>query len=98
MGIHPAQVRCSLTAVMKRTFIPSTFTETGYLQLGLVGGNQQGITDVYSNTGSMYITSLAFLPLGLPASHEFWSAPYTEWTSVKVWNGEAFNRDEPVDY
>jgi hypothetical protein len=98
VDIRPAQVRCALTAVMKRMFIPSTFTTDGWLQLGLVGDRQQGLADYYSNTGSMYLTSLAFLPLGLPASNEFWSGPFTEWTQLKAWNGEPFPKDYAVDY
>lgn len=96
--IKPAQVRSALTAVMKRIFIPSTFTEDGWLTLGLIGNEQQNLADYYSNTGSMYITSLVFLPLGLSASHEFWSAPFTEWTQLKAWSGKPFNKDYAVDY
>lgn len=96
--ISPAQVRCALTAVMKRMFIPSTFTKEGCLTLGLVGNQQQAITDGYSNTGSMYLTSYAFLPLGLPATHEFWTAPFTEWTQRKAWTGKPFAKDYAVDY
>lgn len=96
--LHPAQVRCALTAVLKRTFIPSTFTKSGYLQLGLVGDEQKGLADGYSDTGSMYMASLAFLPLGLPASNRFWAAPDMEWTSVKAWGGKPFKKDYAVDY
>ena len=96
--IKPAQVRCALTAVMKRMFIPSTFTNGGWLTLGLVGNKQTNLADYYSNTGSMYITSLVFLPLGLPATHEFWSGPFTEWTERKAWSGKTFPKDYAVDY
>jgi len=94
--IEPAQVRCALTAVMKRIFIPSTFTPKGWLRLGFVGDKQINIADSYSNTGSMYISSLAFLPLGLPASHKFWSGPFTDWTSRKAWSGQVFNIDHGI--
>lgn len=96
--IKPAQVRCALTAVMKNMFIPATFTNEGWLTLGLVGDKQKDLSDYYSNTGSMYITSLVFLPLGLPATHEFWSAPFTEWTQRKAWSGKPFKKDYAVDY
>jgi hypothetical protein len=96
--IKPAQVRCALTAVMKRMFIPETFTKGDWLTLGLVGSDQTNIADYYSNTGSMYITSLVFLPLGLPATHEFWSGPFTEWTELKAWSGKPFPKDYAVDY
>jgi len=96
--IEPAQVRCALTAVFKNIFIPSTFTKDGWLTLGLVGDKQADIADYYSNTGSMYLTSLAFLPLGLGADQAFWSNPYTSWTQKKAWSGEPFEKDYAVDY
>lgn len=96
--IAPAQVRCALTAVMKRMFIPATFTRQGWLTLGLIGDQQQNLADYYSNTGSMYITSLVFLPLGLPATHPFWADPFTEWTQRKAWSGKPFAKDYAVDY
>jgi hypothetical protein len=97
-GIKPAQVRCALTAVMKNMFIASTFTKRNWLTLGLIGDQQKDLADYYSNTGSMYVTSLVFLPLGLPASHEFWSAPFTDWTQRKAWSGQSFGKDYAVDY
>ncbi len=96
--ITPAQVRCALTAVMKRMFIPSTFTKEGCLTLGLVGDQQNAIADSYSNTGSMYLTSYAFLPLGLPSTHEFWTGPFTEWTQRKAWSGKPIAKDYAVNY
>jgi hypothetical protein len=96
--IAPAQVRCALTAVMKRMFIPETFTPEGWLTLGLVGNQQSAIADSYTNTGSLYLTSLVFLPLGLPTAHDFWNAPFAEWTQVKAWSGKPFKKDYAVDY
>lgn len=96
--IEPAQVRCALTAVMKRMFIPSTFTKEGWLTLGLLGDKQKGLSDYYSNTGSMYVTSLVFLSLGLPATNTFWSSPFASWTQRNAWNGEPFAKDYAVDY
>jgi len=96
--ISPAQVRCALTAVMRRMFVGDTFTKDGWLTLGLVGDRQADIADCYSNTGSMYITSLAFLPLGLPSADKFWADPYTEWTQAKAWSGKPFAKDCAVDY
>lgn len=96
--ISPAQVRSALTAVFKRVFIPSTFDRDGWLTLGLVGAKQANIADSYSNTGSMYLTSAAFLPLGLKADHPFWSGPETDWTQKKAWSGQPFPKDYAVDY
>lgn len=92
------QVRAALTAVMKNMFIPSTFTKEGWLTLGLVGNEQLGIADTYSNTGSMYITSTVFLALGLPANDPFWTAPAGDWTQKKAWSGKPFAKDYAVNY
>jgi hypothetical protein len=96
--VSPAQVRCALTAVMKRMFVPDTFTRDGWLTLGLVGNQQANLADYYSNTGSLYLTSLVFLPLGLPATHKFWADPFTEWTQLRAWGGKPFAKDYAVDY
>jgi hypothetical protein len=96
--VQPAQVRCALTTVMKRMFIADTFTAGNWLTLGLVGNQQKGIADSYSNTGSMYLTAYVFLPLGLPVSHSFWTDPFTAWTQLKAWGGKPFKKDYAVDY
>ena len=41
----------------------------------------------YRRTGSLYLCTTAFLPLGLPADDPFWSAPARDWTSKKAWSG-----------
>jgi len=96
--VSPAQVRCALTAVMKNVFVPSTFAKEGWLTIGFIGDKQAELADSYSNTGSMYLTSLAFLPLGLPATDEFWSGPFTDWTQRKAWSGKPFKRDHAADF
>ena len=82
-GVLHSQVRPALTAVFKRVFVKDTFNGSGLLTLGFVGANQFNIADSYSNTGSMYLASFAFMPLGLPASHDFWTAAPTNWTQKK---------------
>jgi hypothetical protein len=97
-GVTAPQVRCALTAVKKRMFDqPGVFTKDNWLQLGFAG-HQSSLADYYSNTGSMYITSLSFLPLGLPSSHLFWTGPFTDWTSRKAWSGQPFKKDYAVEY
>ena len=87
------QVRAALTATMKRMFsVERNFSQSGFLQLGFVG-HQPGIADYYTNTGSLYITSLVFLPLGLPVDHAFWTEESQDWTSKKAWTEQAFCRD-----
>lgn len=97
-GTSNAQVRCALTAVMERMFsTESNFDSENYLQLGFVG-HQPEIADYYTNTGSLYITSLTFLPLGLPSDHDFWTAKPEEWTAKKAWSGKEFPKDYAVNY
>jgi hypothetical protein len=87
-NLNPAQVRGALTAVIHKTLQPSTtFTKEGWLSIGLYG-EQQDLADVYITTGSLYLCTTIFLPLGLPAEDEFWSAPAAPWTAVKVWTGQ----------
>ena len=87
------QVRAALTKVMHRMFdSQQNFNEGGFLTIGFCG-NQPNIADWYTNNGSPYMTTLAFMPLGLPANHPFWTAAAQPWTQVKAWNGEAFPKD-----
>ena len=96
--IIPAQVRCALTKVMHNMFDSSTnFDSNGWLVLGF-NGHQPAVADTYTSTGSLYMTTLAFLALGLPARNAFWSAPPEDWTSKKAWSGQTFKKDYHVDY
>lgn len=97
-GISGAQVRAALTAVIRRMFAaPGLFDGQGWLTLGFAG-HQPNIADYYSNAGSMYICTLGFNALGLPATDAFWTAPAEDWTSRKAWAGQPFKKDYAVDY
>ena len=64
-GISNGQVRSALTAVMKNMFaVEGNFNSSGFLQLGFAG-HQPGLANYYTNNGSLYMTSLVFMPLGL---------------------------------
>lgn len=87
------QVRAAMTAVINRMFGDNrNFNEKGFLTLGF-NGSQPHISDWYTNNGSLYMASLAFLPLGLPADHPFWTDAQQAWTSKKAWGGEEFPKD-----
>lgn len=97
-GISPAQVRCGITAVMHRLFDQcNNFDKDGWLLLGFCG-SQPNIADIYTSTGSLYMATLGFLPLGLPADHNFWTAGAEDWTGKKAWTGQAFKKDYHVEY
>lgn len=87
------QVRAALTKVLHRMFdTQNNFNEKGYLTIGFCG-KQPNVADWYTNNGSLYMTTLAFMPLGLPASHPFWTDEAQPWTQVKAWNGNDFPKD-----
>ena len=70
-----------------------TFDRDGWLRIGLCG-HQPGVGETYISTGSLYLCAVGFLPLGLPATDDFWAAPAQPWTSVRAWSGQAF----PIDH
>ncbi|MDE6335280.1 MAG: DUF2264 domain-containing protein [Muribaculaceae bacterium] len=92
-GVTPGQARAALTAVMHRMFDgKENFNDGGFLTIGFAG-RQPNVADWYTNNGSLYMTSLAFMPLGLPATHPFWSDAAKPWTSQKAWGGKPFPKD-----
>ena len=93
--IAPAQVRCALTAVLKKQTVKDTFDSGGWLTLGFCG-HQPEIAESYVSTGSAYLCAAVFLPLGLPADDHFWSDPPAEWSSVKAWSGKKMRRDGAI--
>lgn len=86
-ALSPAQVRCGLTAVMKRQMsVPGTFDKNGWLTVGFAG-HQPSIGERYISTGSVYLCCAVFVALGLPEDSEFWQAPDCDWTQKKIWKG-----------
>ena len=87
------QVRAALTQVFHRMFDQQdNFNAGGYLTIGFCG-SQPETADWYTNNGSLYMCSLAFMPLGLPADHPFWKDAPQPWTQVKAWGGQPFPKD-----
>lgn len=91
--VAPAQVRCALTAVIRKMMeAPGTFDANGWLQIGFCG-HQPALGEGYISTGSLYLCACGLLPLGLPPGDEFWSAPAAPWTQQKIWAGENLPAD-----
>lgn len=87
------QVRAALTQVMHRMFDhQNNYNQKGFLTIGFCG-SQPETADWYTNNGSLYMTSLSFMPLGLPANHPFWTDAPQPWTQVKAWNEKPFPKD-----
>lgn len=96
--VKPAQVRCGLTKVIQNMFTgDQNFDDKGWLVLGF-NGHQPAIADYYTSTGSLYMATLGFLTLGLPADNEFWTGPAAPWTSLKAWTGQEVVKDYKVAY
>ena len=92
-GLSEGQVRAALTAAMHRVMdAEGTFDEQGWLTIG-VCGDQPELGDTYLSTPCVYLTSLVYLPLGLPAEDSFWTAPAEPWTNCKAFTGKKF----PID-
>lgn len=91
--LEPAQVRCGLTAVIRKILsFPDMFDKNGWLKIG-VCGYQPNLGEHYISTASLYLCSAVFLPLGLPENAPFWSDPDSDWTQKRFWNGENMERD-----
>ena len=96
-NIKPSQVRCALTAVIKNMMeAPGTFDKNGWLQIGFYG-HQPDIGESYISTGSLYLCSVGFLPLGLNPDDEFWSGPDMDWTSKAIWKGLNIKTDHAIE-
>ncbi len=88
------QVRAALTKVLHRMFDQqNNFNEKGFLSIGFCGTNQKNVADWYTNNGSLYMTTLAFMPLGLAADHPFWTDAAQPWTQIKAWSNQPFPKD-----
>jgi len=95
-GLTPAQVRAGLNAVIRRvSSAPGMFDKDGWLTIGLYG-HQPDLAENYISTGSLYMSTLGLIPLGLPPTDEFWSAPGQDWTSKRIWAGENLPADHAL--
>lgn len=96
--LTPGQVRSALSAVIRRTLnAPGTFDDNGWLRIGLAG-RQPSLGEGYISTGSLYLCTFAFLPLGLPANDPFWMERGGSWTSRKIWSGENLPADHALPH
>lgn len=95
-SLSSGQVRSALTAVIKKTMdAPGTFDTKGWLTIGL-SGHQPSVGESYISTGSLYLCTTAFLPLGLSGKDEFWTSPGQEWTSKRAFSGQTFAIDKAL--
>lgn len=94
--LTPAQVRCALTAVIKRIMEgPCIFDENGWLITGFCG-YQPDLGERYINTGSLYLCTTVFMALGLLQEDPFWSDEDQPWTSQKLYSGQNMAADKAI--
>lgn len=94
--LDPGQVRDAMQRVILRTLdAPGTFDQAGWLVPGLAG-YQPGLAEPYISCGSLYMCSLAFLPLGLPPEALFWQQPEIAGTSSRAWAGIDLRADHAL--
>lgn len=94
--LPPEQVRCALSAVISKTLSCGIFDKNGFLKIG-ISGDQPSLGEFYISTGSLYLCETAFLPLGLPDNHRFWSGKEMKFSSQKIWSGEDIPADRAED-
>jgi hypothetical protein len=95
-GVTPQQVRSALTEVIRRSLgAPQTFDAHGWLTIGFCG-HQPDMGETYISTGSLYLCSAVFLPLGLAPTNAFWAGPGAEWSARKAWSGKDFAADHAL--
>ncbi len=85
--LRPAQVRGAMSAMIHRSMdAPGTFDRAGWLTVGFAG-HQPKIGERYISSGSAYLCAVGLIPLGLPPTDPFWTAPSEPWTSKALWSG-----------
>jgi hypothetical protein len=91
--LAPGRVRAALWAVVARQLgAGSTFDDDGWLRIGFVG-HQPELAERYVSTGSLYLCTTVFAPLGLGADDPFWTERDERWTSVLAWGGQPVAAD-----
>ena len=93
--ISPGQARAAMTAVMDRQFASPQNFDGEWLTVGFAG-HQLNMSEEYINTGSEYMCTAFFLPLGLPEDNAFWTEPAADWTSRKAWHGVDVGADHAL--
>ena len=97
-NIEPAQIRSAFTKIIQNQYADNqNFDKEGWLAIGL-NGKQIDISESYINTGSLYLCSVIFLPLGLSMNDSFWSDSFAEWTNLRAWNGNHIESDIFIDF
>lgn len=80
------------SSIVRTLDAPGTFDHEGWLRPGLAG-DQPGLAENYISTGSLYLCTVAFYPLGLDPSDSFWTAEGMPSTWAALWSGQDARAD-----
>ena len=83
-SISEATAREVLYTVAEKTLTDESYKEDGFLNIG-INKSQPNIGETYICTGSLYMASAVFLPLGRASSDEMWTAKAEPWTQRSIW-------------
>lgn len=83
-SVNPATARDVLYSVVDKTLTNASYRGDGFLNVGLRNADPSK-GEGYVSTGSLYLASAAFLPLGLSPQDEFWTLPAVPWTQKRIW-------------
>lgn len=96
-GLAAGQVREAMSRAMRRSLsAPGIFDDEGWLTIGYAG-HQPGLAEPYISTGSLYLCTAAFLPLGLPADDLFWTDVAAPPTLVRLNGGQDVAPDRAME-
>ncbi len=77
------EIRSAMTKVLTKQLDDMDFDNQGFLTIGFKG-LQPDLAEPYISTGSGYLCTTFFLPLGLSQSHPFWKDEQQDWTSLRI--------------
>lgn len=90
------QARSALSLAAARSLSATgIFDAQGWLTVGH-GGHQPSLAEDYISTGSLYLCTASFLPLGLPPDDAFWTAEAAAITSERLYGGDEVALDRPI--
>jgi len=93
--LNPAQVRCALTAVIRRMIeAPGTFDENGWLQIGFCGHQPSLPRDTFPPAAFTWPAPDCCRWACLP--RPFWSGAPARYTSQQLWSGQSLPADHAL--
>ncbi len=94
-GLSHGQLKRALGKVIAKTLSHSSNFNQGWLTIGL-SGDQPDLGEAYITTASVYLCLFAFLPLGLPATHAFWTCDEEPLTVEKAFGQSNLIADKAI--